>query len=64
MPFSGILVVLFLFVFRPQEFVPGITGTRVILYAMSAVLIAWLLSDTKRELFKTPLDWFAGLFIT
>jgi hypothetical protein len=40
------------------------TGTRVILYAMSAVLIAWLLSDTKRELFKTPLDRFAGLFIT
>ncbi|MBU0967495.1 MAG: O-antigen ligase family protein [Proteobacteria bacterium] len=61
--FLGLLFFLFLIIVRPQDFVPAFMGERIVFYVMAVLLMTWLLSDTKKELFRTQLDKFVAFFL-
>lgn len=63
MLFPGVLFFIFLIIIRPQDFVQGLVGTRIVFYVMGFMTIAWLLSDIKKELFRTQLDKFVVFFL-
>jgi putative inorganic carbon (hco3(-)) transporter len=62
MLFSGLILFIFLQIIRPQDFVPGLIGTRLVLYLMTIILIALLFSPIEKKLFRSPQDKFAGIF--
>ena len=62
MLFYGLLLLIFLQIVRPQDFVPGIQGARLVLYLMTILLIALLFSPVKKKLIRSPQDKFAGMF--
>ena len=63
MLFFGLLFFIFLQVIRPQDFVPGLVGVRLVLYTMPLLLVGLLFSPIKKKIFLSPQDKFAGLFI-
>ena len=63
MLFFGLLFFIFLQVIRPQDFVPGLVGVRLVLYTMPLLLVGLLLSPIKKKIFLSPQDKLAGLFI-
>lgn len=63
MLFFGLLFFIFLQVIRPQDFVPGLVGVRLVLYTMPPLLVGLLLSPVKKKIFLSPQDKFAGLFM-
>jgi len=62
MLFFGLLLFMFLQIIRPQDFVPGLEGTRLVLYLMVALLIGILLSPVDKKLIRSPQDKFAAAF--
>jgi putative inorganic carbon (hco3(-)) transporter len=62
MLFFGLLMFIFLQIIRPQDFIPGLQGTRLALYLMVTLLIGLLFSPIEKKLFRSPHDKFAGLF--
>ena len=62
MLFFGLLLFMFLQTIRPQDFVPGLEGTRLVLYLMVALLIGLLLSPVEKKLIRSPQDKFTGVF--
>lgn len=63
MLFAGVLFFIFLIIIRPQDFVQGLVGTRIVFYVMGFMSIAWLISDIKKELIRTQLDKFVVFFL-
>jgi len=61
--FLGVLFFIFLIIIRPQDFVQGFIGTRIVFYTMGGMSILWLLSDIKKELIRTQLDKFVIFFL-
>jgi putative inorganic carbon (hco3(-)) transporter len=62
MLFFGFLIFLFLQIIRPQDFVPGLAGTRLVLYLMAILLFVLLFSPIDKRFLKSPQDKFAGIF--
>ena len=62
MLFFGLLLFIFLQIVRPQDFVPGLQGVRLVLYLMVTLLIGLLLSPGEKKLFRSPNDKYAGMF--
>ena len=62
MLFFGLLLLFFLQIVRPQDFVPGLEGVRLVLYLMTILLIGLLFSPVKKKLIRSPQDKFAGMF--
>jgi putative inorganic carbon (hco3(-)) transporter len=62
MLFFGLLLFIFLQIIRPQDFVPGLQGTRLVLYLMVTLLIGLLFSPLEKKLFRSPHDKYAGVF--
>ena len=62
MLFYGLLLLFFLQIVRPQDFVPGLEGVRFVLYLMTILLIALLFSPVKKKLIRSPQDKFVGMF--
>jgi putative inorganic carbon (hco3(-)) transporter len=62
MLFFGLLLFIFLQIIRPQDFVPGLMGVRIVLYLMVFLLIAILFSPNEKKLFRSPNDKYAGMF--
>jgi putative inorganic carbon (hco3(-)) transporter len=62
MLFYGLLLLFFLQIVRPQDFVPGLEGVRLVLYLMTILLIALLFSPVKKKLIRSPQDKFAAMF--
>ena len=58
----GLLLLLFLQIIRPQDFVPGLHGLRLVLYLMVTLLIGLLFSPVEKKLVRSPQDRYAGLF--
>lgn len=58
-----LLFFVFLIVVRPQDFVLALAGTRIVLITMVSVSLGWLVSPIPKDLFKTAVDRFAGLFL-
>lgn len=63
MLFFGVLIFISLIVIRPQDFVPGFMGTRIVFYVMGFMSFAWLISNIKKELIRTQLDKFVIFFL-
>jgi putative inorganic carbon (hco3(-)) transporter len=63
MLFFGLLTFLFLQIIRPQDFVPGLEGMRLVLYLMVILLTLLLFSPVEKRLLRSPQDKFAGLFL-
>ena len=63
MLFFGLLLFLFLQIIRPQDFVPGLQGVRLVLYLMVVLLIGLLFSPVDKKLIRTPQDKYAGVFL-
>jgi len=63
MLFAGFIFFLFLSIFRPQDFVPGLVGTRLVLYTMGFLLVGWMTSSVDKRLFRAPQDKFVALFL-
>lgn len=63
MLFFGLLTFIFLQIIRPQDFVPGLEGTRLVLYLMVILLTGLLFSTIEKKLFRSPQDKFVGLFL-
>ncbi len=63
MLFFGLLLFIFLQIIRPQDFVPGLQGTRLVLYLMVTLLIGLLFSPIEKKLIKSPQDKYTGLFL-
>ena len=63
MLFFSLLTFLFLQIIRPQEFVPGLEGTRLVLYLMVILLLLLLFSPVEKRLLRSPQDKFAGMFL-
>ena len=62
MLFFGLLIFIFLQIIRPQDFVPGLEGARLVLYLMVILLIGLLFSPIEKKLIRSPQDKYAGLF--
>lgn len=62
MLFLGLLIFMFLQIIRPQDFVPGLMGTRLVLYVMVVLLTALLFSPVEKKILRSPQDKYAGLF--
>jgi putative inorganic carbon (hco3(-)) transporter len=62
MLFSGLLIFIFLQIIRPQDFVPGLQGVRLVLYLMVVLLIGLLFSPIEKKLIRSPQDKYAGMF--
>ena len=62
MLFFGLLIFIFLQIIRPQDFVPGLEGARLVLYLMVILLTALLFTPIEKKIFRSPQDKFAGLF--
>jgi len=60
--FSGLLLFIFLQIIRPQDFVPGLEGTRLVLYLMVSLLIGLLFSPIEKRLIRGPQDKYVGMF--
>ena len=63
MLFYGLLLFIFLQIIRPQDFVPGLMGMRLVLYLMVILLSALLFSPIEKKLFRSPQDKYAGMFL-
>jgi len=61
--FLGLLILLFLTIIRPQDFMPFIKGERLVFGVMSTMVIAWILSREKKKLFYVIQDKFFILFL-
>lgn len=59
---AGLIFVLSLIIIRPQDFVLELVGSRIVLYSMTALLIAWIASPLKKNLICTTQDKFISLF--
>jgi putative inorganic carbon (hco3(-)) transporter len=53
---AGLLFVLSFIIIRPQDFMPGLFGARIILVSMGSVLIVWAMSPFKKALVATVQD--------
>jgi len=62
MLFFGLCFFIFLQIIRPQDFVPGLQGVRLVLYLMIALLIGLLFSPTEKKFLRSPQDRYAGVF--
>jgi len=62
MLFFGLLLFIFLQIIRPQDFVPGLQGTRLVLYLMVVLLIGLFFSPLEKKLIRSPQDKYAGSF--
>ncbi len=62
MLFYGLLIFVFLQIIRPQDFVPGLEGSRLVLYLMVILLIGLLFSPVEKKLIRSPQDKYTGLF--
>jgi putative inorganic carbon (hco3(-)) transporter len=62
MLFFGLLLYMVTQIIRPQDFVPGLEGTRLVLFLMAILLIGLLFSPVEKKFFKSPQDKYAGLF--
>jgi len=62
MLFLGVLVLIFLQIIRPQDFVPGLKGLSLVQYSMTFFLTVLLFSPIEKRPFQSPQDKFAGLF--
>ena len=62
MLFFGLLLFIFLQIIRPQDFVPGLEGARLVLYLMVALLVGLLLSPVEKKLVRGPQDKYAAVF--
>jgi putative inorganic carbon (hco3(-)) transporter len=63
MLFVGLLVFMFLQIIRPQDFIPGLEGVRLVLYLMVILLIGLLFSPIEKKLIRSPQDKYTGLFL-
>ncbi len=63
MLFFGLLVYIFLQIIRPQDFVTGLEGSRLVLYLMVILLFGLLFSPVEKKILRSPQDKFAGLFL-
>ena len=63
MLFSGLLIFMLLQIIRPQDFVSGLQGVRLVLYLMVALLVGLLFSPVEKNLFKSPQDKYVGVFL-
>ena len=63
MLFFGLLLFIFLQIIRPQDFVPGLQGSRLVLYLMVALLIGLLFSPIEKKLIKSPQDKYTSVFL-
>lgn len=64
MLFFGLLIFLFLIIIRPQDFVPGIKGLPLVFVMMGVLLLCWIFSPIRKELFRTTIDKFMYLFFS
>ena len=62
MLFLGLLLFIFLQIIRPQDFVPGFQGMRLVLYLMVSLLVGILFSPIEKRLIRSPHDKFSGMF--
>jgi putative inorganic carbon (hco3(-)) transporter len=62
MLFLGLLLFIFLQIIRPQDFIPGLQGARLVLYLMVIMLFGLLLSPVEKKLFRSPQDKYTGVF--
>jgi O-antigen ligase len=62
MLYAGVLFYLMLSYIRPQEFVPLITGWRLVFYTMLVLLPPWLVTLQWRKMLRTRIDLFMFLF--
>ena len=62
MLFFGLLLFIFLQIIRPQDFVPGLEGARLVLYVMVALLTGLLFSPIEKKLIRSPQDKYATMF--
>ena len=62
MLFFGLLLFVFLQIIRPQDFVPGLKGARLVLYLMVILLTGLLFSPIEKKLLRSPQDKYAALF--
>ena len=62
MLFYGLLIFIFLQIIRPQDFVPGLQGVRLVLYLMLILLSVLLFTPIEKKLLRSPQDKFAGMF--
>jgi len=63
MLFLGLLIFVFLQIIRPQDFVPGLEGGRLVLYLMVILLIGLLFSPIEKKMIRSPQDKYTGLFL-
>jgi|GEM_PF-1486161 len=62
MLFFGLILFLFLQIIRPQDFIPGLEGSRLVLYLMTFLLFVLLFSPIEKKAMMSPQDKFSGLF--
>jgi putative inorganic carbon (hco3(-)) transporter len=58
----GVLVLIFLQIIRPQDFVPGLKGVQLVQYSMIFFLTLLLFSTIEKKPLRSPQDKFVGLF--
>lgn len=63
MLFFGLLFYIFLQIIRPQDFITGLVGARLVLYLMVILLFGLLFSPIEKNILRSPQDKFAGLFL-
>jgi len=67
MEFFGLLIFLFLVYIRPQDFVPGLLGARLVFVAMALTIFYWIMTEVQRrttKLFNLTQDfWLFGLAV-
>ena len=62
MLFFGLILLIFLQIIRPQDFVPILQGERLVLYLMVFLLVGVLFSPVEKKLIRSPHDKYAGMF--
>ena len=61
--FIGLLIFIGLIIIRPQDFVPGLQGSRLVLIVMGTLLVMWFFSPIDKRIIRTGQDRFVVLFL-
>lgn len=62
MLFCGLLFFLFLITIRPQDFISGMLGARIVFVLMGLLLFSWAMSPIPKKIFVTLQEKYWGLF--
>ena len=60
--FIGLLIFISLIIIRPQDFVPGLKGSRLVLLVMGTLMVTWFFSSLDKRVIRTSQDRYVVMF--